>query len=148
VADEDNSSESSGSEVGYRKPPVNTRFRKGESGNPNGRPRGSRNFSNIFAKSFRERVVISEHGKRKTITKLEAATKQLANKAASGDLAALRQAITIIAMLEGKMQGPAVPANAGLEDADRQVFMSLLRRIDETAKKRGINEERVAGNHT
>ncbi len=137
MADENNSSESSGSEVGYRKPPVNTRFRKGESGNPNGRPRGTRNFSSIFAKSFREKVVISENGKRKTITKLEAATKQLANKAASGDLVALRQAVAVIAMLEGKTQGPAVPANAGLDDADRQVFMGLLKRIDETAKKRG-----------
>ncbi len=135
MADEENNDCRTG-EVGYRKPPSGTRFKKGESGNPNGRPRGTRNFSSIFAKSFRERVVISENGKRKTITKLEAATKQLANKAASGDLVALRQALAVIAMLEGKTQGPAVPANAGLDDADRQVFIGLVKRIDETAKKR------------
>lgn len=30
-------------EVGYGKPPAETRFKKGQSGNPNGRPKGSRN---------------------------------------------------------------------------------------------------------
>jgi hypothetical protein len=34
--------------VGYGKPPVQTRFRKGQSGNPKGRGKGSRNFATVF----------------------------------------------------------------------------------------------------
>ncbi|HTV56705.1 MAG TPA: DUF5681 domain-containing protein, partial [Terriglobia bacterium] len=75
--------------VGYGKPPENTRFKKGVSGNPKGRPKGSLNVANAFAKALREKVVIVEHGQRKSVTKFEAALKQLVNKAASGDLRAL-----------------------------------------------------------
>ena len=32
-------------DAGYGKPPRHSRFKKGQSGNPKGRPRGSRNFS-------------------------------------------------------------------------------------------------------
>lgn len=34
-------------EVGYRRPPRQTRFKKGRSGNPRGRPPGSRNFASL-----------------------------------------------------------------------------------------------------
>ncbi len=35
--------------VGYKKPPLHSRFKKGQSGNPRGRPRGSKNFSTLRA---------------------------------------------------------------------------------------------------
>ena len=38
---------SDGYEVGYAKPPAENRFKPGQSGNPNGRPRGSRNRSRL-----------------------------------------------------------------------------------------------------
>ena len=81
--------------VGYGKPPEATRFQKGVSGNPKGRPKGSLNVAAVFVKTLREKVVINEHGQRKTVTKLEAALKQLINKAASGDLRALRQLVEL-----------------------------------------------------
>ena len=83
--------DASGSEIGYGHPPVNTRFKKGQSGNPKGRPKGSRSFATILDRELRERVVINEGGRRKTVTKLQAAVKQVTNKAASGDPVAARQ---------------------------------------------------------
>src|ERR1039458_6542262 len=50
--------------VGYGAPPEATRFKKGVSGNPKGRPRGSLNVATVFTKILRERVVINEHGQR------------------------------------------------------------------------------------
>ena len=35
--------------VGYGKPPLHTRFQKGRSGNPNGRPRGKKNMSTLLS---------------------------------------------------------------------------------------------------
>ena len=56
--------------VGYGNPPKHTRFRKGESGNPQGRPKGTLNMATVLARTLRERVVINENGQRKVVTKL------------------------------------------------------------------------------
>jgi hypothetical protein len=58
-------------DVGYGKPPRETRFRKGRSGNPRGRPRGSRNFASLLEEALAEPVVITENGRRKRATKLQ-----------------------------------------------------------------------------
>jgi hypothetical protein len=72
-------------EVGYGKPPQTTRFRKGQSGNPRGRPRGSRNFASLVEEALAEPMMINENGRRKKATKLQVIVKQLVNTAAQGD---------------------------------------------------------------
>jgi len=114
--------------VGYRNPPKTTRFKKGVSGNPKGRPKGSLNVATVFTKTLRERVVINEHGQRKTVTKLEAALKQLVNKAASGDLRALAQLVVLAQDAEAKqnMQGAQEPV---ISDLDQEVMDGILKRF-------------------
>lgn len=77
--------------VGYGRPPTHSQFKPGKSGNPQGRPKGAANLTTLIAKAMNEKVVVQEGGRRRTITKAEAAAKQLANKAASGDLRAIRE---------------------------------------------------------
>jgi hypothetical protein len=72
-------------ETGYGKLPRHTRFQKGRSGNPKGRPRGSKNSATLLMEALHEPVIISENGRRKKITKQQAIVKQIVNKAASGD---------------------------------------------------------------
>jgi hypothetical protein len=81
--------------VGKGKPPQHTRFQTGRSGNPTGRRRGSKNVATLLEQVLNERVIVTENGKRRTITKLEAMLKQLANKAASGDLRATKLLIPL-----------------------------------------------------
>jgi Family of unknown function (DUF5681) len=81
--------------VGKGKPPLHTRFQKGQSGNPRGRCKGSKNVATLFAQVLNERVTVTENGKRRTITKREAILKQLANKAASGDYRAMKLVILL-----------------------------------------------------
>src|SRR6266481_5901173 len=88
-----------GYEVGYGKPPQYTRFRKGQSGNPKGRPKGLQSFARLARQAFNEKIAIKENGERRTITKLQAALKQLANKAASGDAAAIREVLRLQAAI-------------------------------------------------
>jgi hypothetical protein len=77
-----------GYEVGFGKPPEATRFRPGESGNRRGRPKGTENFRTILAEEMSAVVEVNEGGKRRNVSKQRVATRQLANKAATGDLKA------------------------------------------------------------
>jgi len=77
-------------EVGYRKPLRHSQFTPGRSGNPKGRPRGSRNASTLLDEALKERVTVSENGRRRKVTKLEVILKQLVNTAAKGDHRATR----------------------------------------------------------
>jgi hypothetical protein len=73
-------------EVGRGKPPRHTRFKKGQSGNPKGRPRGSGNVYTLAHRELKKKVVIVVDGERKKITKLQAVMIQLVNGAATGKL--------------------------------------------------------------
>jgi hypothetical protein len=70
AGDEANAEEREESRIGYGRPPVATRFRKGVSGNPRGRPKGARNIATVVAATLGERISITENGRRKRITKL------------------------------------------------------------------------------
>lgn len=74
-------------DVGYRKPPKRSRFQQGSSGNPRGRPRGKRNIATVLTEVLEEKIVITDGGVRKRVTKLEAALVRLVDKAASNTFA-------------------------------------------------------------
>lgn len=118
-----------GKSVGYGTPPEATRFKKGNSGNPKGRPRGSLNVRNLFIKISREKVVINENGQRKTVTKLEAALKQMVNKAASGDIRALRELLELARDAEARQNMPGLQ-NPVIEELDQEVIDGILQRLN------------------
>lgn len=74
-----------GDGVGYGRPPRSRQFKKGQSGNPKGRPKGSRNFATVISTELNSRMPINENGKRRNLTKREIIAKQLVNKALGGD---------------------------------------------------------------
>src|SRR4051812_989123 len=76
--------------VGYGKPPDHSRFRKGVSGNPKGRPKRKKDLATITDKVLGEKVVVTENGRRRSITKLELIIRQLTNKAAQGNMPAVK----------------------------------------------------------
>jgi len=128
--------------VGYGKPPVQTQFRKGQSGNPKGRPKGRLNVATVLEKALHEKVVINENGRRRTITKLEAAMKQLVNKAASGDLPSLRQ-LSVMARAAEEQAAAATTMSAGsqlaeeLSEVDAKVLEGILKRFAEDQQAEG-----------
>ena len=117
--------------VGFRRPPESTRFKKGVSGNPKGRPKGSLNIATVFMKELRERVVINEHGQRRSITKLEAAFKQLVNKAAGGDLRAIGQLRDLAREAEDKQSAAATQRGSAVDELDQEVMFGILQRFQQ-----------------
>ena len=47
-------------QVGYGKPPRHTRFKRGQSGNPRGRPREAKNLPTLLTEALNERVIVAE----------------------------------------------------------------------------------------
>jgi hypothetical protein len=121
-------------EIGYCKPPKSKRFRKGVSGNSKGRPKGKRNLATVLERALQEKVVINENGVRRSITKFEAAVKQLVNKAASGDLAALRQ---LMALAGSAVEHSTDSFTNPLSPADLEMMEGLLKRLEGCPKGEG-----------
>jgi Family of unknown function (DUF5681) len=117
-----------GRRIGYCSPPEATRFKKGVSGNPRGRPQGSLNVATVLTRTLREKVVIQEKSRRRTVTKLEAALKQLVDKAAAGDLGALRH-LTTLARDAEEQQNLRDTQLQNLSELDRDVMQGILRRF-------------------
>jgi hypothetical protein len=86
--------------VGYRNPPLASRFRKGQSGNPKGRPRGRRSELPYEAVLGQE-VIIRENGRERRVTAAEAFLLQLTKRGLDGDSAAARAAIDTIGDIRG-----------------------------------------------
>jgi hypothetical protein len=77
-------------EVGYRKPPKDTRFQKGTSGNPKGRPKKSLDFDHELIRESNSLMTINENGQRKRISKHGVVIKQLMKQAMTGSFQAQR----------------------------------------------------------
>ncbi len=82
--------------VGYGKPPKHTRFKKGQSGNPRGRPKGSKNLSTIMKDLLGRPVTIKQNGRERRVPFCEAFVHRLASRSLEGsprDMIALMKAI-------------------------------------------------------
>jgi Family of unknown function (DUF5681) len=81
--------------IGYRKPPRVTRFTKGRSGNPAGRPRG-RHRQAPYESVLGQMVKIREGGAERHVTAAEAFVLQLTKRGLEGDGAAARESLAMI----------------------------------------------------
>ena len=81
--------------TGYGRPPRATRFQKGRSGNPLGRPRGSHS-SIPYGGVLGQMVTIRENGRERRVTAAEAFLLQLTRKGLAGDSAAARASLAAI----------------------------------------------------
>ena len=80
-------------EVGYGRPPKATRFAPGKSGNPRGRPKGSRSVGAVLKGIMSQKVTVSEGGRMRRVSRVELMLLRLVNDAARGDPRATKLAL-------------------------------------------------------
>ena len=131
--------------VGYGKPPRHSGFQKGRSGNPKGRPKGSKNFATLLTEALDEKVQVTEDGRRRRIAKRELVIKQLVNKSAAADLRAIKQLTDIVQGIEwrtGAAHPP--PSPQAFTAADEEVIAELRKRIERDIRAKIAAEQTQA----
>ncbi|HUB48517.1 MAG TPA: DUF5681 domain-containing protein [Acetobacteraceae bacterium] len=83
--------------VGHGRPPIGSRFKTGQSGNPKGRSKAPQDLRSILERALDSRVPIQENGRRRHITMREAIVRGLVNDAARRDSKALRILFALMA---------------------------------------------------
>ena len=132
--------------VGPGRPPLHTRFQKGQSGNPGGR--STKSLAALLADALNETVVVTIDGRRRKITKREAIVTQMVDKSASADLRATKMLIDMMKDVERKAGVAAPPPEPRrLDAADKEVvqlFVARLRRqiLQELAEGKGAEPQK------
>lgn len=113
-------------DVGYGKPPQHSRWQKGQSGNPSGRPKGARGLKTDLNAELVSHMEIQINGKRISGTKQRLMLKTLSARAAAGDVRAIKTMIDLVM----QVFGPDDRGNDAkrLSIQDQQILDELLGR--------------------
>jgi len=114
---DDEAPENGDYEVGYGKPPKHSRYKPGQSGNPNGRPKGPKNFKTDALDILRMPVQVSENGKPRKISTQKAGLLRLREKALAGDRHALHALFDLALRYNDDEDAPDQPARAAADEA-------------------------------
>lgn len=106
-----------GNDGGYGLPPKHGQFKKGQSGNPRGRPKGATSFKADLAAELQEKLALTENGKERKITKQRAFIKTLTAAAIKKDIRAVNALLACMKYF-GVGEEERVTENVDIEDLD------------------------------
>ena len=127
--------------VGYGRPPRHTRFKPGQSGNPKGRPKGSKSYKATVGAILNEKIKVHTPQGPKRITKLEALVHSSLNNALKGDAKAADQVL--------RMAREAGLVDEVAEAFDQLTMQQLLEEdkaiLERFARQRGKGDDEEGG---
>jgi hypothetical protein len=121
--------------VGYGRPPVHSRFPKGQSGNPSGRAKGSRNFATDLQDILSAPVTVTENGMPTKVSSQRAALMRLLEKALNGEPRALDRFLNLAQ--EHSAERAAREEERHLTEAEDEI---LARYTRDLLRKHGVDE--------
>jgi len=122
-------------DVGYGKPPKHTRFKKGQSGNPKGRPKGSRNFATDLDEVLSATMTVNENGSPKKVSSQLAALMRLREKALKGDPRALDRLLGLAADRSAEKEAQSTERSLSADETE-----ILERHAEMVRRAAGIEE--------
>jgi hypothetical protein len=131
------SSSREGDAVGYGNPPKKHQFKKGQSGNPKGRPTGSRNVGTILEETLTMMVTIRDDGQKRKISAPEALVMAVLRGALKGDARFLRLYFDLLWRIGSADPGDRVSR----EEEDKEDQAILERHFNAAAGSSKTDEE-------
>ena len=114
--------------VGHKRPPRHSQFRPGQSGNPKGRPPGSRNLKNDLLDDLSGQIRIRPGDQHRRVSKQQALLKALVNRGLGGDVKAIVSVFGMVARLLDDT--PPSETEQALEASDLAIIeASIARRL-------------------
>jgi hypothetical protein len=114
--------------VGYKQPPTHLQFQPGQSGNPNGRPKGTRNFKSDLRDELSETISFREGNREVSISKQRALIKRLVSSAIDGDARSIATLMSFCARAFGEDNDDQQQA-----PEDREIVQAFKRRSKSAA---------------
>ena len=117
--------------IGYCKPPIANQFKQGVSGNPRGRPKGSRNIRSAAQKVFTSEVVVRQGGRTRRISRIAAILLKLSEKALQGNERAAQTSTQWAEKLGLFREGGSEPVQdlSQLTDEELQLLEQLSQKV-------------------
>ena len=113
--------------VGYGRPPIETRFKPGTSGNPRGRPRGVKSIGKLLVEALARRVTVQEGGRARKMRVQDIIVQGVVNDAARRNPQALK---LLFALVDRYGQTGETEINpASLQADDQAIIASFLSTI-------------------
>lgn len=132
-------------EVGYGRPPAHTRFRKGQSGNPKGRPRGTKNLKTDLMEELGERILVREGERAQRVSKQRAVVKTLMNRTLKGDPRAASLLLSMMMRLIDTGEAGS-DIEAPLEEDELDILDTFAHRLRQGEGEAGTGTPRGTGN--
>lgn len=126
TANESTAATSGDYEVGYCKPPKHGQFKPGQSGNPRGRPKGSKNFKTDLLEVLKMPVQVGENGRKRKISSQRAGLLRLREKALAGDARALDKLLELARSYNDEDE---IPDQLVRSNSDESILANLEARI-------------------
>ena len=112
--------------IGYGKPPVHSRFKRGQSGNPRGRPKAAHSLRTFVSDILLEKVPIRANGQDRKITRLEALLLKQVELAGKGNPRALEKLIHLfMTLVPDEAEKTKAPTTAELTETDQSILAEL-----------------------
>jgi hypothetical protein len=111
-------------EIGWGRPPKGKRFKPGKSGNPKGRPKGSKALTTLVQEELKARIPVSEGGVTKRMSKGQAIVKRLFSGALTGEL----RATLLISTLSRVDTENRLPVDEPLSAAEQKLLNDFMNR--------------------
>lgn len=122
--------------VGYKRPPLATRFKKGKSGNPKGRPKHKTSVAAILRDTLFKPVRVRDADRVRSIPKIEAIIEVNVNKALKGDLRTFAKIMEMANKLGIADTFVSEQEKAEIKKAREEAFQQIGALLDEAARQR------------